>query len=610
MQEQKNISYDDLMGGMLDRFAYMLHYEKYNGKYAAEFTVLEELLADSMTCDSDDHTRQEQEASNQVLVAFSKTLPSGESGGRDAGASAATSHIATVPFSTPPSDCSEKLPILTSISPDVAPSVVTRGCSCNSSPMSALPCNPESIPKTPEKILHGDIDYVKNSFFGTWNPSDFATFTGQCESAKTSISLVRQSNPGAELEPEITTLAGRDVIVNPSGVRIGKGAYYAHHLTFEGFDVFIHQDEKPKNDNPQIRFDIRAEARLNYGAYGAQQVLVDFLSQLGFTVESEKLSRLDIQVMIDVPVSAFVKFYLADHDVGGGRNFRINGKKKTWGKQIETLDIGDRKRIHLSIYDKRQEIAKKYNAETAAKYDKTIENIGAAWWHSDHAITRIEFSLGRDSLRAWGVNSLEDFRLRERAIVEYLTHKWFRLLKNPKVRGTENDAEIHPIWKRVQSLFFQYFCCADVPAVKREKPTRVSVDSERLENQGGGCYVNATASRYGKQKSMEDLRHRLHAALDDFVVEGAGFAGRERFHGSQGLPRYCLYLFLFDSPSENTDESSGVVVDLPSAECPFLDHLITDYLQFFRGKTVDGEVAANLDEVADGESKMSDVAFV
>ena len=99
---------------------------------------------------------------------------------------------------------------------------------------------------------------------------------------------------------------------------------------------------------------------------------------------------------------------------------------------------------------------------------------------------------GRDVLREWGINSLEDFRLRERAIVEYLTHKWFRLLKNPKVRGAENDAEIHPIWKRVQSLFFQYFCCAEVLEVKREKPACVSVDSERLENQGGGSSSRQT----------------------------------------------------------------------------------------------------------------------
>jgi len=274
-------------------------------------------------------------------------------------------------------------------------------------------CDAESISETPEKIVHGDIDYVKNSFFDTWNTPDFVTLTGQFESVKTRILLARQSNPGAELEPEIITLAGQDVIVNPSGVRIGKGVYYAYHLTFEGFDVFIHQDEKPKNDNPQIWFDIRAEARLNYGAYGAQQVMVDCLSQLGFTVESEKLSQVDVQVMIDVPVSAIVKLYLADHDVGGGHNFRINGKKKKWGKQIETLEHGDRKRIQFSAYDKRVEIAKKYNAETAAKYDKTI---------------------------------------------------------------------------------------------KREKPTRVSVDSERLENQGGGCLVGAAAPLHGKQNSVRAVR--------------------------------------------------------------------------------------------------------
>ena len=133
---------------------------------------------------------------------------------------------------------------------------------------------------------------------------------------------------------------------------------------------------------------------------------------------------------------------------------RINGKKKQWGKHIETFDTGDIARCQLCIYDKRLEINKKMNKETAAKYTKTIENIGEEWWNSNRPITRIEFRLSRSALKALGVDSLEDFRRREHAIVEYLTHHWFRLLEKEKVRGTENEAAVHPLWERVRSLFF------------------------------------------------------------------------------------------------------------------------------------------------------------
>jgi hypothetical protein len=279
----------------------------------------------------------------------------------------------------------------------------------------------------------------------------------------------------------------------------------------------------PKNNNPQIWVDYRAESVLKYGSlYGAQDVLLDFLLSLGFTKfedDGERVSRLDIQIMIDVPVMDFVGLYLTGHDVSKGRDFKINGKKKKWGKVIETFETGSKDRLQLCVYDKRAEILKKMNGETAAKYMKTIENIGAEWWNSNRPITRIEFRLSRYALKALGVNSLEDFRRRERAIVEYLTKNWFRLLENPKVRGTENEAAIHHHWERVRALFFQYFSCAEVPKVEWQKPDRLSTDCVALNKQGMGCLDGSAAARYGELKSVEDLRNCIHIIVDRSVNE-------------------------------------------------------------------------------------------
>ena len=344
--------------------------------------------------------------------------------------------------------------------------------------------------------------------------------TGSLETGKTNALSTRQSNPDADLEPEIITLAGRDVVVYPTGSRIG--VYYEYHIAFEGFDVFIHKDITPKNEIAQIRVDYRAESILKYGGlYEAQSVLLDFLSSLGFTKLEEKVSRLDIQVMIDIPVSAFTKLFLGDHDVSKGRNFTINGKKKRWGKNIETFVIGDISRIQLCIYDKRLEIIKKHNAETAYKYDRTKENIGSEWWDDkERPVTRIEYRLGREALKALGVNSLEDFRLRERAIVEYLTHDWFRLLEKEKVRGMENEAPIHSLWRHVRNLFKEHFCCADVPEVKWKNPIRVSVNSIRLIKQGIGCLSSAAGNIYGvlgSKKSLENCMREIVVVDEDLL---------------------------------------------------------------------------------------------
>lgn len=494
-QKQDTVSLDAILGNMQDRHAYLVWKDSYRDN--AEVAVLVELLGDVIDDGSDEQERLGQEASNKVLIDFSRTIADTDVGGRGGGSRPSGGAVPTTP------------------------GIVTRRHLCNSPPV----CLFSSSPKVAPKIKHGGFDGgAKNCFFGMWGDVPFTTLTVACESGKTRALSNRQSNPDAELEPEVISLAGRDVIIYPSGSRIGC-VYYDYHLCFEGFDVFIHKDKTPKNKQPQIWVDYRSESILTYDSlYRAQAILLDFLSALGFTKfeeGGERVSRLDIQVMIDVPVSAFTKLYLADHDVSKGRNFKINGKKKCWGKYIETFETGScSKRVQLCVYDKRAEIHKKENAENAYKYEKTKENIGRAWWDSGKPITRIEFRLGREALNALEVESLEDFRVRERGIVQYLTHHWFRLLEKPKVRGTESEAPVHLLWRRVQKLFEQYFSCAEIPPekVKWKEATRLSVDSTALGKQGLGCYSSAAAPIFGVQKSVAALRNRIlnvaHRSVD------------------------------------------------------------------------------------------------
>ena len=49
-------------------------------------------------------------------------------------------------------------------------------------------------------------------------------------------------------------------------------------------------------------------------------------------------------------------------------------------------------------------------------------------------------------------------------------------MENPKVRGHENRAAIHPVWERVQNLFRAYFSGADVSEVVWEKDQSVNCD--------------------------------------------------------------------------------------------------------------------------------------
>jgi hypothetical protein len=381
------------------------------------------------------------------------------------------------------------------------------------------------------KIKHGSIDGGgKICYWLAENEEAYTTLIGALESGKQRALSANQCNEDGKPEPVIITLSGREVtldawdgvdwevVAHPTGARIG--VYYAYRISFGGMDVFFNKDMTPKNDQPNIWVDYRAESVLKYDShlYGADSVFRDFMSSLGFTIVRDRLSRIDPQIMIDISVREFLKLYLGDHDVSKPRNFTVNGKKKAWGKVIETLKTVTENRIELDIYDKRAEIRKKYNIETAAKYDKTIENIGKEWWESDRPVTRVEFRLFRDALRHLGVESLEDFRKRERAIMEYLTYDWFRLLAKPKVRGTESEAPIHPDWVRVQELFFKYFSCAEVPKVKWQKPQPVSVDSKRLIKQGLGCLASAVVVEQKNERALENCMCRF-VSVDKEMLE-------------------------------------------------------------------------------------------
>ena len=84
-KEQQNVSYEELMAGMESRFGRMLENYEYNGRYAAEFDVLEDLVCNLVDDGSDEQEQLAQVASDKVLRDFSRALPDTEVGGQSGG---------------------------------------------------------------------------------------------------------------------------------------------------------------------------------------------------------------------------------------------------------------------------------------------------------------------------------------------------------------------------------------------------------------------------------------------------------------------------------------------------------------------------------------------
>ena len=130
--------------------------------------------------------------------------------------------------------------------------------------------------------------------------------------------------------------------------------------------------------------------------------------------------------------------------------------------------------------------------------------IGDEWFNSDRPITRVEIRIGREALKCFQINSVEDLLKRERGLIDVLTRDWFRLLEKPKVRTKEYKMKMHPLWERVRALFFEYFTGSEIQDVEYHKPTPVACDPVALEKQAIGCLQKASGVRLGMKTSEAD----------------------------------------------------------------------------------------------------------
>jgi len=114
-------------------------------------------------------------------------------------------------------------------------------------------------------------------------------------------------------------------------------------------------------------------------------------------------------------------------------------------------------------------------------------------------LTRIEFRLKRDALNLFEINTMVDLLEKENALVEYLTHDWFRLLEEQKHRGHENTQKVSELWSEVVERFKQYF--PSLPNRKKPVAKRYNKDlrctGASLVKQAVGCLSSALAVTKG-----------------------------------------------------------------------------------------------------------------
>jgi len=463
----QKITCETLLHEAKELHAYLLDNNRHNGKHRKMVEFLEEVLADDDEgeCQSEEDRQFRQTTATCLLSLIDRSDT--KTGERSGGSRS----------------------VVGAMSSPLAPQQLTGGCPSNVYP----PPSPPPNGVTPIIPRPGGYDGgLTIGWEGTWSGG----WSGIAAALKGAKEQAQSARSGEHVK---SNLGGFDVIVDPCGGKVGGNTWHYKFHVF-GVTFLIHQNP---NNTQQVRATYGAEALAINPLPALHRHVREFLAALGLTVTKETLTRVDMQVMVDARLEDFLIPIL---ELKAIMKMRKDAIYRRSGK-CETYRAGDIDKVQVCIYDKRAEMRRM----DLGKQVITIEHcIGAEWWNSNRPITRVEFRVGREALKCFRVNSVEDLLKRERGLINILTKDWFRLLNGAKIRGKENKMQMLPLWERVRSLFFEHFTGDEIRDVEYRKREPVSCDPVALEQQAEGCVASAFTFRYGEPASFADVDEHIY----------------------------------------------------------------------------------------------------
>lgn len=351
------------------------------------------------------------------------------------------------------------------------------------------------------------------SFYGVWFDGDadkLARFHDRLNEKKAEAQ--RQSTLRCP-EP-VTILVDLDLWeVSPHGM--GKGIKCAWMLSRGGVKLGIHSN--PQGTIPPIiaEFDYQAVKGRDFFLEVVPSVY-SVLDRLGFKVEKDILSRVDIQITKALPFQVVVEAYQAGCFCSRWHKWQINESRDIYGqRRIETIaaGLGSRsKTVALVMYDKYKECMDKNDSE---KLNYIWEQVGMT-----DQLTRVEFRIYRDWLREHLIDSVYEFYLKLPDVIENLTGRFFRVLDGAKNKSRHTSQQpIADWWQEFREHFRAVFDITEVEPSELPLRRFKMMGFARLMDSVVGCISSAYGSLpvFDKEKEKMDdfeLRQALHDWLD------------------------------------------------------------------------------------------------
>jgi hypothetical protein len=332
-------------------------------------------------------------------------------------------------------------------------------------------------------IMGGYDGGIEIGFDGIWSHLEFSEL----------LTIFEEAKQASQAGDGLFEIDGQIFKMSPTSA--GGGVTYNYVFQGNGVKFYVHKS--PSRQFQPIRIRYMAEGLIGVDFFDKHRETLVFLSKLGFSVECEKISRVDMQVMVKTPVREFINAILSQKYVCTAQNFRLYGKGQS---NIQTFSLGTD--LEICIYDKREELLS--GGEPTKLYLMVKYCLGREWLENNEPCTRIEFRVRRDVLKDFDINDTDDLLEKEAAFVDYLTSRWFRILKENRKRGHTHEQETSELWKKVCSEFKRWYPGRDGHNVKVErKYRRIAGDNDALLLQAAGCI----ASFVGKNLNIDEIEN-------------------------------------------------------------------------------------------------------
>jgi hypothetical protein len=161
-----------------------------------------------------------------------------------------------------------------------------------------------------QKIYGGYDGGVEAGFDGVWGKERFFELSEK-------LSVAKQSADDGDTEKSFIDFGGRLWRVSAKGASSGSGGSsapkYKFVLEYHGIKLYIHSNPQGGIQPVRVRFGFHALAQASL--WECVKTLHDTLLKEGFTITEEKLSRVDMQVLLERSVSDFVESMKGDRVV-------------------------------------------------------------------------------------------------------------------------------------------------------------------------------------------------------------------------------------------------------------------------------------------------------